>query len=446
MGKQSIDLGYVPREWQRECHVRMKRFSVFALHRRAGKTVLATMKLIDAALTADKELSLFAYIAPQLKQAKLIAWLNLKVRLAPMIRARAVEVSEGELYIRFLHNGSMIRIFGGDNPDALRGVRLDGCVIDEVAQVKPEVWDEIVQPALSDRRGWALFIGTPSGINLFSELFYRAQRYDDWYAARYTVYDTGTFDIHEIDRLKRDMSEVAFAREYLCDFSAAGEDQLVGLSVVEEASKRVVKEEDVQYAPKVMGVDPARFGGDRSVIMKRRGLICYEPIVMSGLDNMEVAARVAVEITSWKPDGVFIDAGAGSGVIDRLRQIGFDVVEVPFGGKAIASKLFNNRRSEMWWLMKEWLESGGAIPSDITLRTEIATPVYWYDNAGRRCLEGKEEIKKRLSGGASPDLADALALTFALPISSRVTLGPKVSEVVRAIEEYDPYEHIAVRN
>ena len=158
-----LDLQYYPREWQRECHMKRKRFTVLALHRRAGKTELAIMELIDKAARFDKELGLYFYIAPFLKQAKAIAWARLKQKIEPLRVANAVEVNESELSIRFKHNGALIRVYGADNPDAMRGVRLDGVVIDEVAQTKPEVWTQIIQPALSDRKGWAFLSVRPTG-------------------------------------------------------------------------------------------------------------------------------------------------------------------------------------------------------------------------------------------------------------------------------------------
>ena len=438
---RTVSLQYKPRAWQRTCHVSKRRFTVLALHRRAGKTELAIMELIDKAIRFKQELGLFFYIAPFLKQAKAIAWARLKQKLAPLVLENAIEINEGDLLVTFKHNGCVIRIFGGDNPDAMRGVRLDGCVIDEVSQVKPEVWNDIIQPALSDRQGWAMFIGTPSGINLFSELYYRAQTLPDWNAARYTVYDTQAIDPKEVERLKRDMPETAFAREYLCDFAAAGDDQLISLSDAELAASREYTDKDIEGSPRIIGVDPARFGDDRSVIFKRQGLVTYPPLVYRGIDNMELAARVASVMESWEPDAVFVDSGAGAGVIDRLRQLDFDPIEVPFGGRAIQPDQFVNRRTEMWWGMKEWIEQGGSIPNDVALKQEMATPVYWFDQAGRKVLESKDEIKKRLQGGASPDLADALALTFAYPVRKR-SLFDKYKRKHKSDEEYDPYKHV----
>ena len=433
-----LRLDYTPRDWQQECHRRLLRFSVLALHRRAGKTELAIMELLDKALQFDKDLGQFFYVAPYLKQAKAIAWARLKQKIEPLRQHEAVEVNEGELWVRFKHNGAMIRIFGGDNPDAMRGVRLDGVVIDEVAQIKPEVWNDIIQPALSDRKGWALFIGTPQGINLFSELYYRAEALPDWHCARYTVFDTNAIDAEEVERLRRDMNETSFAREYLCDFTAAGDDQLISLADAEEAARRTLRPDDIKDAPRILGVDPARFGDDRSVIFARQGLQAFAPAVFRGIDNMDLAARVAAKIQDWKPDAVFIDSGAGAGVIDRLRQLGHDVVEVPFGGKATNPALFLNRRGEMWFEVADWLRMGGAIPNDSALKQELATPIYWYDAAGRRVLEPKDDIKKRLQGGGSPDLADALALTFAYPVAKRNPLDAYRNDR-GSRGDYDPY-------
>lgn len=439
----TIRLDYNPREWQRQCHRERKRFTVLALHRRAGKTELAIMELIDKAMKFKLELGMFVYIAPFLKQAKAIAWQRLKQKLGPLMIAGAVDINEGDLSVTFKHNGAIIRLFGGDNPDAMRGLRVDGAVIDEVAQIKPEVWIDIIQPALSDRLGWAMFIGTPAGINLFSEIYYKAEHLDDWHAARYTVYDTHAIAAAEVERLKRDMSETSFAREYLCDFSAAGDDQLISLSDCEEAARRVYTDKDVLDAPKILGVDPARFGDDRSVIFKRQGLQAFTPLVYRGIDNMDLAARVAAQIEQWQPDAVFIDSGAGAGVIDRLRQLGYDVTEVPFGGKATMPNLFVNRRAEMWWGMKEWLDLGGAIPNDNALKQELATPIYWFDSAGRKVLEPKDEIKKRLQGGGSPDMADALALTFAYPVKKRPMIDIyDRSKSSNGAKDYNPYDRM----
>lgn len=398
------------------------------------------MELLDCALQFKQDLGLFFYVAPFLKQAKAIAWARLKARVEVLRQHGACEVNESELSVTFKHNGAVIRIFGADNPDAMRGVRLDGCVIDEVAQIKPEVWQDTLQPALSDRRGWALFIGTPQGVNLFSELYFRAASLSDWHSAKYTVYDTHSIDADEVERLRRDMAETSFAREYMCDFSAAGDDQLISLSDVEAAANRTIVEKEISHAARILGVDPARFGDDRSVIFARQGLQAFDPQVYRGIDNMDLAARVAAKIVEWKPDATFIDAGNGSGVIDRLRQLGHDVVEVHFGGKATQQQ-YLNKRAEMWFEMREWIKLGGAIPNIVDLKQDLAAPVYWFDSAGRLQLEPKDEIKKR--GLPSPDLGDALALTFAQPVGKKELLDVYRDQFRHNNPHtYNPYEHL----
>ena len=286
------------RPWQRECADRAAnaRFMVMALHRRAGKTELALKKLLSSAARNRLDLPTYFYVAPQLKQARAIAWARLKQMVEPLRVHGAIEVSEVDSLVRFLHNGAVVRIYGADNPDSMRGVRLDGCVVDEVAQIKPAVWEEILRPALSDRAGWAWFIGTPKGVNLFSELFFAAEGREGWARALYTVDDTDALAPSEVAAIRSEMSENAYAREYLCDFSAAGDDQLISLTDVEQAARRVLTDADIEGMPRVLGVDPARFGDDRSVIVSRQGLQVFAPQVFRGVDNMDLAARVAARI------------------------------------------------------------------------------------------------------------------------------------------------------
>ena len=433
MATQTIDLGYRPREWQKVVHKSRKRFTVCALHRRAGKTELAVMELINSALKFRKDLGLFAYIAPYLRQAKAIAWQRLKHYAC---KIPGVDVNETELWIRLPGNGVVIRIFGGDNADSLRGLRLDGVVIDEVAQIKPELWEEVVQPALSDRKGWALFIGTPKGLNLFSRLYFDAQSKPDWHHARYTVYDTQAIDAAEVVRLRADMSENAFAREYLCDFTASGDNQMISIAEVEDASRRAYAERDYLYAPVVIGVDVARFGDDSSVIQVRQGLAAHTPTVYHGVDNMTLAGHVAAAIDKHKPDAVFIDAGHGQGVIDRLRSLGHPVIEVHFGGKPNADR-FLNKRAEMWESVAEWVRAGGSIPDVPRLKQDLATPTYSYNAAGKIQMESKDAIRER--GLPSPDLGDALALTFAFPVQKKQhnPFNQRPGRMVAT--DYDPY-------
>lgn len=411
---------YTPRYPEVHSELESHRYVVLVAHRRFGKTVLVINHLLKMSLLCNKPRGVFAYVGPLRNQAKNVAWDYLK-HYSAVIPGRVV--NESELFISVPSNGggSKIRIFGADNPDALRGLYFDGVVLDEVAQMKREVWDEIVQPALADRRGWAVFIGTPKGINLFSELYERAKRGEaegdgSWRAMCYRVDETDALDAETVEDLRRELSGNAWRQEMLCDFTAASDDVLIPIDLVSEAAGRQsYKEADIRHAPVVLGVDVARFGSDSTVIFRRQGLVAFPPLVLRGADNMTAADRLAQEIAAHNPGGVFIDAGQGQGVIDRVRQLGHAVSEVHFGGRALRHDIHANRRMEMWAGLRDWLRAGGSIPDDPALKSDLSTPVYGFDAAGRMLLESKDKIKERL--GRSPDLADALALTFAAPVA-----------------------------
>lgn len=406
-----VKIPYTPRHPKVHALLESYRFITVVAHRRFGKTVLAVNHLIKGAVTCKRRAGRFGYIAPFLNQAKMIAWDYLRYYTAPI---PGIKVNASELSV-ILPNGSMIRIFGADNPDALRGGYFDIVVLDEVAQMKPEVWHEIIRPALADRKGSAVFIGTPKGQNIFKELFDRGLKGDDpeWTSVMYRADETGVIEERELASLKAEMSDNAFRQEFLCDFSAESDDILIPIDLVSVAVKRQYVERDIAYAPVVIGVDVARFGDDATVFFKRQGLVAFEPVVIRKLDNMAVADRLVSFIVENRPDAIFVDAGAGAGVIDRVRQLGCTVTEVAFGGRALSEK-YRNRRAEMWIEMAAWLRSGGQIPNHATLKADLSAATYLFDTSGKMVLESKEKIKERL--GRSPDLADALALTFAAPV------------------------------
>lgn len=440
-----VDLGFVPYRHQREAHEALaeRRFGVLVWHRRAGKTVFSILELVLGALSCKRGRGRFAYVAPYYRQGKAIAWQYLKdfARKVP-----GTAISEAELVVTFA-NGAQVRIYGADNPDSLRGLYFDGIVLDEVADMRPEVWGEIVRPALADRKGWALFIGTPKGVNLFSERYHHALGDEDWHADLRTVYDTDAVDTDEIDAARREMGESQFAQEFLCDFAAAAENVLISLEVVLEAQQRTVPTRHVESHPRVLGVDVARYGDDRSVIAFRQGPMAFKSKTFHKMDLMSLASQVGQVIADWKPQAVFVDEGGmGGGVVDRLRQLGHNVLGVQFGAKA-GEERFQNRRIEMWWRMAEWLSRGDAcLPNDHELTADLTSPTYTYKNAGGRMqLESKDQMRAR--GLKSPDVADALALTFAEPVAMP-TADPRHNEFSsgsrRSRTMVDPYERLEV--
>ncbi len=422
--KTHIVIPYHPRPVQRQIHAALEthRFCVLVTHRQLGKTVCAVNHILKKALQNPRAHARYFYVAPFLKQAKLIAWDYLKRYSAPL---PDVNVNETELCVK-LPNGARIWVGGADNPDALRGTYADGVVLDEYAQIKPGVFSEIIRPMLLSREGWVVFMGTPKGQNAFYELYNQAQKLAKtepsvWWSGVFRADESGVISAQELARIQAQTPTTIFRQEYLCDFTASAENILIPIDDISAAIKRHYAPAELRFSPKILGVDPARFGDDRSVIFRRQGVQAFAPMVLKQVDNMALAAHVAHEIESFRPDGVFIDAGCGGGVIDRLRQLGFTVTEVPFGGAPLKIGQYANKRAEMWGEMASWIKSVGALPDVAELKADLCQTAYDYDAAGRLRLEPKEKLKART--GKSPDLADALALTFAAPVRAGVSRG-----------------------
>jgi phage terminase large subunit len=221
-----ISTGYVARPLQRELHMKCRRFSVLVMHRRFGKTVWAINHTIDKGLRNARHNPQYAYLAPFRDQAKRIAWEYLKQYTQNI---PGVEVNEAELRVDIPRPDKddrvRIMLMGADNYDAIRGMYLDGVILDEFAQINPIAWREVLRPALSDRLGWAIFLGTPKGRNEFCDMYERAVKLmaaDDkeWFAALYRASETGIIPKEELESLKKDMSEDEYEQEYECSFQA----------------------------------------------------------------------------------------------------------------------------------------------------------------------------------------------------------------------------------
>lgn len=425
-----IVIDYAPRRAFVPFHNRVERFSVLVCHRRAGKTVATVNDLVKRCIECQRPAPRFAYLAPLFRQAKDIAWDYLK-RYTYDIPGR--EFNEAELRVD-LPGDRRIRIYGADNPDSLRGIYLDGVVIDEPAQMKPAMWQEVLRPALADREGFAVFIGTPKGRNWFYDTFRRAEKDAAWYTMVLRASQSRILSEAEIAAMTADMAPVLIAQEMECSFEAPDAVQFIPNEVIDLARSRKM---DRPGGARVMGVDVARFGDDRTVILVRKDALEHVR-VMKGVDTMQTAAITAEEAALWKPDAVFVDgAGVGGGVVDRLRMMGHRVFEVQAGSRAAAAERYKNKRAEMWGVMRDWLRERGSIADGLPHADELAddliSPQYQYDNAGRIQLESKDDMKSR--GLPSPDIGDALALTFAEPIAS-----PELRQVVweMPVQDYDP--------
>jgi len=233
----SVATGHVPRPQQRLLHEAQGRFKVLVTHRRFGKTVFAVNELISGARNCTRMQPRFAYLAPFHIQAKDVAWSYLKHYTA---KIPETIVNETELWVELPPHidhqagdgGARIRLYGADNADRLRGLYFDGVVLDEYAQMHPRVWSEVVRPALADRQGWALFIGTPMGRNGFCDLFEGARdgfsredgvraRDPDWAGFMFKASETGIIPLSELEAARRAMTPDQYAQEFECSFDAA---------------------------------------------------------------------------------------------------------------------------------------------------------------------------------------------------------------------------------
>lgn len=219
-----IVIPYKPRQHQVELHDAMdnSRFVVGVMHRRFGKTVAAINQIIKRAIECDLEAPRYAYVAPTYTQAKRIAFDYLVKYTQPL----GAVANISELRVDFW--GRRISLHGADNPDSLRGAYYDGVVLDEVGDMNPKVWNEVLRPALADRKGWALFIGTPKGNNHFAELRNRAASSPDWGLIEFKASETGILDIQELESAKKEMGADKYAQEFECSFHAAVEGSYYG--------------------------------------------------------------------------------------------------------------------------------------------------------------------------------------------------------------------------
>ena len=198
-----LDIKFLPK--QKVIYEYPARFKIIACGRRFGKTFLCSYKVILSALSKPNQT--FFILAPNYAQTKIL-WRMIK-RTLP--KEAVKRIMEGELFIE-LQNGSIIFAKSGDNPDALRGEGLDGCVLDECAMLRPEVWNEAIRPALADKNGWAIFISTPKGKNWFYELFLRGQdpNQTEFKSFQYPSWENPLLAQSEIEEMRKSMPEVRF--------------------------------------------------------------------------------------------------------------------------------------------------------------------------------------------------------------------------------------------
>ena len=233
-----IVIPYKPREHQKAVHNKLKRFNVLVCHRRFGKTVLCINELLKKAMQNTLSRPRYYYLAPTYSMAKRTSWDYLKeyTSVLPNVTYHETELRAD------LPNGARIQLLGCERPDSLRGLYIDGVVLDEVAQMPPRLWTEIIRPALSDREGFMVAIGTPQGHNAFFDLYDYASHNEDWYAETFKASETDIISELELNEAKALMPDEVYESEFECSFDSAsiGSIYAKGLTKADE-EKRITK-------------------------------------------------------------------------------------------------------------------------------------------------------------------------------------------------------------
>lgn len=238
---RKVALKYEPRPPFIPFHQSDKRWSCLVVHRRAGKTVATINDLLLSALGNQKQRPQYAYVAPYFHQAKRVAWDYLKFYSEPFWASKP---NESELRVDLI-GGRRISLYGADNADSLRGIYLDGVILDEFGDFKPSVWGNVIRPALSDRSGWACFCGTPKGRNEFWQVREQARKNSDWYFLELRASESKLIEASELEQAQRQLTPEQFAQEYECDFAAALPGAYFGREMV--AAERASRISNVPY-------------------------------------------------------------------------------------------------------------------------------------------------------------------------------------------------------
>jgi hypothetical protein len=367
-------------------------------------------------------------------QLRSVTWAEITKWLAMALNSHWFEVSATrlmpakwltELVERDLKKGTRYwgvegRLWSAENPDAYAGVHnFDGVLVvfDEASGIDDSIW-AVTSGFFTENtpnRFWMAFSNPRRNTGYFYEAFNSKREF--WTTK---VVDARTVEgtdkqVYQqiIDEYGADSSQAHV--EVYGQFPSEGDDQFISASLVDEAMKRP-KYQD-QSAPIVIGVDPARFGADATVIAVRQGRDIIAVQRHRGDDTMTVVGHVIEAIEEYKPALVVIDEGGlGAGIVDRLKEQRYKIKGVNFGNKSSNPVMYGNKRAEMWGKMKDWLKTA-SIPLDRFLKTDLISPMMKPDSKGTIFLESKKDMKAR--GLASPDAADAICVTFAFPIAHR---------------------------
>ncbi|MCD8352197.1 MAG: hypothetical protein LUC93_16455 [Planctomycetaceae bacterium] len=324
-----------------------------------------------------------------------------------------------------------------ENPDALQGFHAPNILfeIDEAAGVPDGIF-EVAQGALSTPSARVAMAANPTRLTGYFHRAFNGSR-ALWKCLQFSCLESSLVDPSYPRDIAAEYGEDSdmYRVRVLGDFPKGGLFNLISLDLVDAAMSRIESPSYESTAPRIIGVDPAWLGSDRSAAVLRQGMSARILFRERGLNTDRLAQLIAHRAESIDPDAIFVDqTGVGAGVYDQLAKTGLNVFGIAFSQSPVEPERFVNKRAEMWWKMREWMERGPVLEANQELRTDLIAPEYFTTDAGKIQLESKKDMRKR--GLASPDLGDALALTFAMNVNAR----HERQFVMEPSEQYSPYE------
>lgn len=342
---QVIDLGYRARKQFVPFHTRKQRWACLVAHRRAGKTVACIMDLVDAALRCEKPNGRFAYVAPFYAQAKDVAWSYLKQYTGAI---PGVEVNESELRVDVptgYGSRARIRLYGADNYERMRGLYLDGVILDEYADMDPRAWSEVIRATLADRKGWATFIGTPKGRNGFYDIWagntetgWTGAVNDpaNWFSMLLRASETGLVDKEELEDARLAMTPEQYNQEFECSFDAAIVGAYYGRDLADIETRKQVTRVPWEKATTVdtawdLGLDDATAIWFFQTVGREIRVIDYYEVNNQGLDETTrvVLSKPYTYGTHYLPHDIAIrELISGKSRKDTLEGLGLRNINV----------------------------------------------------------------------------------------------------------------------
>jgi hypothetical protein len=452
-GQQGTPLEHFkgPRKWQREVlqqigdHIKQNQGkidfdtlrSAVSSGRGIGKSALVSWITIWMLSTRIGSTTIIS--ANSESQLRSVTWAEITKWLAMSLNSHWFEVSATrlmpakwltELVERDLRKGTRYwgvegRLWSAENPDAYAGVHnFDGVLVvfDEASGIDDSIWAVTAGffTENTPNRFWMAFSNPRRNTGYFYETFNSKRGFWNTKVVDARTVEGTDKQVYQgiIDEYGPDSAQAHV--EVYGQFPSEGDDQFIGAFLVDEAMKRPQYQD--ASAPIVIGVDPARFGADATVIAVRQGRDIVRIDRHRGDDTMTVVGHIIEVIEEFKPTLVVIDEGGlGAGIVDRLKEQRYKVKGINFGNKSKNPIMYGNKRAEMWGSMKDWLKTA-SIPLDRFLKTDLISPMMKPDSKGTIFLESKKDMKAR--GLASPDAADAICVTFAYPVAHREAREP----------------------